>query len=71
MRWHTQMGNIVIPGSKNPDHIRDNISLYDFTLTEEEMERIAGLDKNVRYYTATEEALKGYLAFAPDFDSQK
>ncbi|MGF0034694.1 aldo/keto reductase [Bariatricus sp. SGI.154] len=71
LRWHTQAGNIVIPGSKNEAHIKDNINIFDFTLTEEEMQKIAGLDKDVRYYTATEEALQGYLAFAPDFDSQE
>jgi diketogulonate reductase-like aldo/keto reductase len=71
LRWHTQIGNIVIPGSRSESHIKENIDLYDFTLTAEELAAIAALDKNTRYYTATEEALKGYLAFAPDFDSQK
>ena len=41
LRWHIQSGNIVIPGSKNPAHIRDNFALFDFSLTEEEMEAIA------------------------------
>ena len=68
LRWHTQVGNIVIPGSKNEAHIKDNIDIFDITLTDEEMEKIAAVDKNVRYYTATKEALQGYLAFAPDFD---
>ncbi len=71
LKWHTQAGNIVIPGSKNPAHIKDNIDIFDFTLTRDEMERIAKLDKNIRYYTATKEMLEGYLAFAPDFNSQK
>ena len=70
LRWHTQVGNVVIPGSKNVDHIRDNINIFDFTLTEEELAEIAKLDKNTPYYVATEEALAGYLAFAPDFDAQ-
>lgn len=71
LRWHTQAGNIVIPGSKNEEHIKDNIDIFDITLTEEEMEKIAGLDKNVRYYTSTKEMLEGYLAFAPKFNEQK
>lgn len=71
LRWHTQIGNIVIPGSKNENHIADNINIFDFTLTEVEMKEISALDKNTRYYTATEEALQGYLAFAPDFESQE
>lgn len=71
LRWHTQIGNIVIPGSKNENHIADNINIFDFALTEVEMEEISALNKNMRYYTVTEEALQGYLAFAPDFESQK
>ncbi|MGN1023914.1 MAG: aldo/keto reductase [Lachnospiraceae bacterium] len=70
LRWHIQMGNIVIPGSRNPQHIRDNIDLFDFALTDEEMAEIAAVDKNKRYYTATKEALQGYASFAPDFNAQ-
>lgn len=71
LRWHTQMGNIVIPGSKNEAHMKDNIDIFDLTLTEEELAKIAALDKNKRYYEASEEALQGYLAFAPNFDGQE
>ena len=71
LRWHTQMGHVVIPGSKNPAHIRDNIDIFDFTLTPEELAEIAAVDKNTRYYNASEQALQGYLLFRPDFDSQK
>lgn len=70
LRWHTQMGNIVIPGSKNETHIAENMDLFDFTLTEAELQEISDLNKNLRYYVATEEMLQGYLAFAPDFESQ-
>lgn len=70
LRWHTQVGNVVIPGSKNPNHIRDNLNIFDFTLTAEELAAIAAMDNNQRYYTASEEALQGYLMFAPDFDGQ-
>lgn len=71
LRWHTQTGNIVIPGSKSEAHIAENVDIFDFTLTGDELSEIAALDKNVRYYNATREALQGYLAFAPDFESQK
>lgn len=71
LRWHTQVGNAVIPGSRNVQHIRDNIDIFDFSLTDGELAQIAALDKNQRYYTATEEALAGYLAFAPNFDEQE
>ncbi|WP_367566224.1 aldo/keto reductase [Lacrimispora sp.] len=70
LRWHTQAGNVVIPGSKNEAHIKDNINIFDFTLAEDEIAKVAEVDKNVRYYTASKEALEGYLAFAPDFDKQ-
>ncbi|GFI03158.1 putative oxidoreductase/MSMEI_2347 [Lachnospiraceae bacterium] len=62
LRWHVQSGNIVIPGSKNPDHIRDNFDIFDFELTGEDMEKIAEVDKNVRYYTATPEMIAAYAA---------
>lgn len=71
LRWHTQAGNVVIPGSKNPDHIRDNFALFDFTLTAEEMDEIAALDKNIRYYTSTPDMLKAYAEMVPPVDEQK
>ena len=71
LRWHIQDGNIVIPGSKNPAHIKDNFDLFDFSLTEEEMAKIAALDKNTRYYTSTPEMLEMYAKTVPDVDGQK
>ena len=71
LRWHIQDGNIVIPGSKNPDHIRDNFNLFDFALTEDEMEQIGSLNKNKRYYTSTPELLKNYATMVPPVDDQK
>ena len=68
IRWHTQMGFVVIPGSKNVDHIRDNLNILDFTLTDEEMAEIAKLDKGVRYYNRTDEALAGFASWRPDFE---
>lgn len=62
LRWHVQSGNIVIPGSKNPDHIRDNFNIFDFSLTDEDMKAIAKINKNVRYYTATPEMIAAYAS---------
>lgn len=45
LRWHTQLGCVAIPKTSNPQRIVENISLFDFTLTAEEMERIGGLDQ--------------------------
>lgn len=71
LRWHIQTGNVVIPGSKNPDHIRDNFALFDFVLTEEEMEEIAEMNINKRYYTSTPDMLKAYAEMIPPVDEQK
>ena len=71
LRWHIQDGNIVIPGSKNPAHIKDNFDLFDFTLTQEEMEEIAAMDQKKRYYTSTPEMLKAYAEMVPPVDEQK
>ena len=49
LRWNLQKGVAVIPGSSNPDHIRENISIFDFALTNEEMESIVSLDKNEKH----------------------
>ena len=71
LRWHTQAGNIVIPGSKNPDHIRANFDIFDFALTSAEMEQIAALNKDVRYYHSTPEMLENYVKMIPPVDDQK
>lgn len=71
LRWHIQVGNIVIPGSKNPAHIKDNFDLFDFSLTDAEMAKIVALDKNTRYYTSTPEMLKKYAEVVPGVDGQK
>ena len=70
LRWHTLMGFAVIPGSKNVDHIRDNLNILDFTLTEEEMAKIATLDSGSRYYHRTEEQLVQFAAWNPPFEER-
>ena len=71
LRWHIQDGNIVIPGSKDPDHIKANFDLIDFELSDEEMAAIAALNRNVRYYTSTPEMLRRYAQMVPPVDEQK
>jgi len=68
LRWHTQMGFITIPGSKNPDHIRDNGDIFDFSLTEEEMAEIAKLDGTKKYYHADEEQVEKYATMHLPFE---
>lgn len=49
VRWHMQAGYIVIPGSSNPDHIAENFSIFDFELSDEEMQAIADMNTGERY----------------------
>lgn len=48
LRWHMQEGTIAIPKSVTPSRIKENIDIFDFSLTDEEMEKIASLDRNHR-----------------------
>jgi 2,5-diketo-D-gluconate reductase A len=48
LRWHIQLGNVVIPKSVTPARIKENFSVFDFELSQPEMETIAGLDAGQR-----------------------
>lgn len=45
LRWHIQEGFSVIPGSTNPDHIQENIEIFDFELSDDEMAQIRAMDQ--------------------------
>lgn len=49
LRWNLQKGVVVIPGSSNPDHIRENLDLFGFALTDEEMASVNALDRNEKH----------------------
>ena len=49
LRWDLQRGIVVIPGSSNPDHIRENLDLFGFELTKDEMNQISRLDRNEKH----------------------
>lgn len=51
LRWHLQAGNIAIPGSSNPAHIKENIEIFDFELTPQDMQDMAKLNRNKRFST--------------------
>ena len=70
LRWHVQNGTSVIPGSTNPDHIRENADIFDFCLTDEEMDSIKALNKNERFYNPPADMEEKYAFFAIDLDSQ-
>lgn len=61
IRWHIQEGFSVVPGSSNPDHIRQNIEVFDFELTDEEMAMIEALDKEKRYFTMSYDQIKAWM----------
>ncbi|MGX7726130.1 MULTISPECIES: aldo/keto reductase [Rhodococcus] len=48
LRWHLQLGNVVIPKSVTPSRIRENFEVFDFELTDEDMSTIAGADRDLR-----------------------
>jgi len=70
LRWHTQNGTSVIPGSTNPDHIRENADIFDFALTAEEMAAVKALNTNTRFYNPPADMEEKYAFFAIDLDSQ-
>lgn len=57
LRWHVQMGFGLVPGSSSHDHIRQNVEIFDFMLTTEEMASIASLNKHEPFYKVTAESL--------------
>lgn len=66
LRWHIQEGNIVFPKSTNPGHLRDNIDIFDFALTADEMARIRALDKGVRFFNMSLAEQEAHLSrFVP------
>lgn len=68
LRWAVEKGFITIPGTKNPDHIRENLDIFDFRLTEEEMKEIGKLEGTKKYYTATEEIEEKYASMHLPFE---
>lgn len=65
LRWHIQEGNSVFPKSTNPVHIQENLDIFDFVLTDDDMQEIAKLDCGKRYYTADLEEQKHFLNWKP------
>lgn len=70
LRWHTQMGFIVISGTKNVEHVKENFDIFDFKLTDDEMNEIASINKSERYYTRTDEMLKQFATWQPEYEKE-
>ena len=70
LRWHNQMGFVVIPGSRNPEHIKDNANIFDFELTNGDMQNIAKLNTGSRRYIRTDEALENFVAWKVTYEAK-
>ena len=53
LRWHIQEGNIVFPKTTNPQHMKENYDIFDFSLTPDEMDEIRALDNGKRFFNMT------------------
>lgn len=58
LRWHIQEGFSVIPGATNPDYIKENIQIFDFALSDEEMQQMRSLNKEQRFFNMPEEGVR-------------
>lgn len=69
LRWHIQIGFIVIPGSKSEGHIQDNINVFDFVLTDEETNKINQLEKGTPFYGRKQENIDRYASWVPNVNN--
>ena len=58
LRWHIEKGNIIFPMSKNPEHIKENMNIFDFKLSKEEVGQIDGLKKKLLFTSDFEKSLR-------------
>jgi diketogulonate reductase-like aldo/keto reductase len=70
LRWQLDKGFTVIPGSKNVNHIKDNFDILKFRLDEEDMKKIATLNKNEKYNQQTAEKLEAYAKRFPVYEKE-
>lgn len=70
LRWHIDKGFIVIPGSKNLMHVKDNLDILDFKLSNEDLELIDSIHTNTRYYTRDIKKLEQYKAWKPQYEKE-
>ncbi|MFA6829623.1 MAG: aldo/keto reductase [Bacilli bacterium] len=70
LKWHIQMGFIVIPGSKNEEHIKDNFNIFDFDLSGEKMKKIATLNEGNRFYIRDEKQLNVFALWQPTYEEK-
>lgn len=66
LRWHIQEGFSVIPGATNPDYIKENVSIFDFALSDADMAAMRSLDKEERFFNMSLEQKQGFVNFKMD-----
>ena len=72
LRWHIQNDYVAIPGSADEKEIAENFDIFDFELTDEDLEKMQKLDTGTRFFTMSEEEQeRAFTGFAPDFNNQK
>ncbi len=69
LRWHIQSGNVIFPKTNNPAHMRDNLTIFDFSLTDEEMAEIDAIPQQP-YYNVPDET-PAWMDTTFDFDQQQ
>jgi len=69
LRWHLQERNVVFPKTGNPEHMRENLDIFDFELTDDEMAEVNAIPQSP-YYVVSDEA-PGFVLAESDFDQQR
>ena len=68
LRWHIQRNTISIPKTIKKERLEENINVFDFELTQEEMKAISALNKNIRYNDPGAFAEAAFGCFYPIYD---
>jgi len=68
LRWNIQRGCAVLPKSRRPERLRENLDLFDFTLAEDEMAAISALDRNRRFNDPGTFCEAAFNTFHPIYD---
>ena len=61
LRWHIQEGSCIFPRSKSPAHMQSNLSIFDFSLSEDQMERIGRLDGKKQFMRMSPDMQERYF----------
>jgi len=68
LRWAIQRGTVVMPKTEKVERLAENMNIFDFRLTDEEMKTISSLNKNERYLDPAVFGEKYFNTFLPVYD---